>query len=99
MASRARTGSASNLENAWVYYALVAIIGVGVVGALQRFHRSPIGSVLVAIRENEQRAQFVGYADAALQADRIHDLGDAVPASPACCPCFTIGSRRPIRSP
>jgi len=50
-----------NLENAWVYYALVAIIGVGVVGALQRFHRSPIGSVLVAIRENEQRAQFVGY--------------------------------------
>jgi len=51
-----------NLENAWVYYALVAIIGVGVVGALQRFHRSPIGAVLVAIRENEQRAQFVGYA-------------------------------------
>src|SRR6476661_1723767 len=51
-----------SLENAWVYYALVAIIGVGVVGALQRFHRSPIGSVLVAIRENEQRAQFVGYS-------------------------------------
>ena len=50
-----------NLENAWVYYALVAIVGVGVVGALQRFHRSPIGSVLVAIRENEQRAQFIGY--------------------------------------
>ena len=44
-----------------MYYALVALIGVGVVGALQRFHRSPIGSVLVAIRENEQRAQFVGY--------------------------------------
>src|SRR5690348_15432617 len=51
-----------NLESAWVYYTLVAIIGVGVVGALQRFHRSPIGSVLVAIRENEQRAQFVGYS-------------------------------------
>jgi ABC-type branched-subunit amino acid transport system permease subunit len=49
------------LESAWVYYALVALIGVGVVGVLQRFHRSPVGSVLVAIRESEQRAQFVGY--------------------------------------
>ena len=29
---------------------------------LSRFHASPIGTVLVAIRENEQRAQFVGYA-------------------------------------
>src|SRR3954468_20488720 len=46
------------LENAWVYCALVALVGVGVVGALQRFHRSPVGSVLIAIRENEQRAQF-----------------------------------------
>ena len=31
-----------NLESAWVYYALVALLGVGIVGALQRFHRSPI---------------------------------------------------------
>src|SRR5512132_421026 len=51
-----------DLENAWVYYALVALLGVGTVGALQRFHRSPVGSVLIAIRENEQRAQFVGYS-------------------------------------
>src|SRR5262249_13876390 len=28
---------------------------------LWRFHRSPVGSVLVAIRENEQRARFIGY--------------------------------------
>ncbi len=28
---------------------------------LWRFHRSPVGSVLVAIRENEERARFVGY--------------------------------------
>ena len=28
---------------------------------LWRFHRSPVGSVLVAIRENEQRARFLGY--------------------------------------
>ena len=51
-----------DLENAWVYYAFVALIGVAIVYALQRFHRSPIGSVLVAIRENEQRAQFLGYS-------------------------------------
>src|SRR5207249_5998517 len=51
-----------DLENRWVYYAVVAVIGLAVVVALRRFHRSPIGTVLVAIRENEQRAQFVGYA-------------------------------------
>ena len=28
---------------------------------LWRFHRSPVGHVLVAIRENEQRARFIGY--------------------------------------
>src|SRR6266542_91366 len=51
-----------DLENRWVYYAVVALIGLAVVGGLQRFHRSPIGTVLVAIRENEQRARFVGYS-------------------------------------
>jgi ABC-type branched-subunit amino acid transport system ATPase component/ABC-type branched-subunit amino acid transport system permease subunit len=51
-----------DLENRWVYYALVALIGLAVVAGLHRFHRSPIGTVLVAIRENEQRAQFVGYS-------------------------------------
>jgi branched-chain amino acid transport system ATP-binding protein len=51
-----------NLEDRWIYYGLVAIIGLGVVHLLGRFHRSPIGSVLLGIRENEQRAQFVGYA-------------------------------------
>src|SRR6266550_782497 len=51
-----------DLENRWVYYTLVAVIGLAVVIGLRRFHRSPIGTVLIAIRENEQRAQFVGYA-------------------------------------
>ncbi len=44
------------------YYVLVASIAFVVVYVLWRFHRSPIGSVLVAIRENEQRARFIGYA-------------------------------------
>ena len=43
------------------YYALVAAVAFVVLVALWRFHNSPAGSVLVAIRENEQRARFVGY--------------------------------------
>jgi branched-chain amino acid transport system ATP-binding protein len=52
----------ANLENPWVFYGLVAAFGIACVYALSRFHASPIGTVLLAIRENEQRAQFVGYA-------------------------------------
>jgi len=50
-----------DFEDATNFYVLVATIGFAVVYALWRFHRSPVGHVLVAIRENEQRAQFVGY--------------------------------------
>jgi branched-chain amino acid transport system ATP-binding protein len=51
-----------DFEVAASYYALVASIAFAVVYALWRFHRSPVGTVLVAIRENEQRAKFIGYA-------------------------------------
>src|SRR4030095_16641922 len=51
-----------DLETPWIYYTFVAAFGLGIVYALERFHRSAIGTVLVAIRENEQRAQFIGYA-------------------------------------
>lgn len=50
-----------NFDVALPFYALVAVIGFLVVYALLRFHRSPAGTVLVAIRENEQRARFLGY--------------------------------------
>src|SRR5712671_2935833 len=50
-----------DLESDHAYYWVVAAIGMGVCYLLWRFHRSPAGSVLVAIRENEQRARFVGY--------------------------------------
>ncbi len=50
-----------NFESASSYYVLVAFIAALVVLALWLFHRSPTGTVLIAIRENEQRAQFVGY--------------------------------------
>src|SRR3954469_6151581 len=45
----------------WTYYWLVAGLGLASVYLLWRFHRSPVGHVLVAIRENEQRARFIGY--------------------------------------
>jgi ABC-type branched-subunit amino acid transport system ATPase component/ABC-type branched-subunit amino acid transport system permease subunit len=51
-----------NFEASPAYYTLVACIAFAVVYGLWRFHRSPVGTVLVAIRENEQRAKFVGYA-------------------------------------
>ncbi|HEX8164749.1 MAG TPA: branched-chain amino acid ABC transporter ATP-binding protein/permease [Beijerinckiaceae bacterium] len=50
-----------NLERDPTYYAAVAVIAFLVCFLLWRFHRSPAGSVLVAIRENEQRARFLGY--------------------------------------
>jgi len=50
-----------DLGRPWIYYWVVATIGFLVVFLLWRFHRSPVGHVLVAIRENEQRARFIGY--------------------------------------
>ncbi|MFL5203976.1 MAG: ATP-binding cassette domain-containing protein [Microvirga sp.] len=50
-----------NLGSDWTYYWVVAAVGLVVCFLLVRFHNSPIGSVLVAIRENEQRARFLGY--------------------------------------
>ena len=50
-----------DLESDRLYYWAVAAIGMAVTYLLWRFHRSPVGSVLVAIRENEERARFLGY--------------------------------------
>src|ERR1700738_448208 len=50
-----------NLESSTVYYWFVAAIAFPGLILLWRFHNSTVGSVLVAIRENEQRARFLGY--------------------------------------
>jgi ABC-type branched-subunit amino acid transport system ATPase component/ABC-type branched-subunit amino acid transport system permease subunit len=49
------------LDDARVYYAFVAVVAFAVLYLLLRVVRSPFGHVLVAIRENQQRAAFVGY--------------------------------------
>src|SRR5918998_779990 len=65
-----------NFERDGIYYWLVAAVGFLVAFLLWRFHRSPVGHVLVAIRENEQRARFVGYPT-----DRYKLLGFVVSAT------------------
>jgi branched-chain amino acid transport system ATP-binding protein len=50
-----------NLDHPLAYYGFVALIGLGVLYVLLRVTRSPFGHVLVAIRENQQRAIFQGY--------------------------------------
>jgi branched-chain amino acid transport system ATP-binding protein len=53
--------AAMPLDNAIAYYVFVALIACGVLYGLLRVTRSPFGHVLVAIRENQQRATFQGY--------------------------------------
>jgi branched-chain amino acid transport system ATP-binding protein/branched-chain amino acid transport system permease protein len=50
-----------NLDDARVFYVMVAAIGLGVLYVLLRVVRSPFGHVLMAIRENQLRATFQGY--------------------------------------
>ena len=50
-----------SLDSSLAFYVLVATVGFAVAYLLWRFHRSPVGHVLVAIRENETRARFIGY--------------------------------------
>ncbi|MBV5270949.1 MAG: ATP-binding cassette domain-containing protein, partial [Afipia sp.] len=50
-----------NLDSQTTYYWFVAAIAFAVLLLLWRFHNSTVGTVLVAIRENEQRARFLGY--------------------------------------
>jgi branched-chain amino acid transport system ATP-binding protein len=50
-----------DLERDWNFYWVVGALAMAVCILLWRFHRSPVGSVLVAIRENEERARFIGY--------------------------------------
>jgi ABC-type branched-subunit amino acid transport system ATPase component/ABC-type branched-subunit amino acid transport system permease subunit len=51
----------ADLGSPWIYYWVVAALGFLTVYLLWRFYRSAVGHVLVAIRENEQRARFIGY--------------------------------------
>ncbi|HEY7759844.1 MAG TPA: branched-chain amino acid ABC transporter ATP-binding protein/permease [Burkholderiales bacterium] len=49
------------LDDPRLFYYLTAAVVLAVAWAMWRVVRSPLGAVLVAIRENEQRARFAGY--------------------------------------
>ena len=51
-----------DLSDNLTYYYFTALLGLGVLYLLIRVVRSPFGHVLVAIRENQRRAEFQGYA-------------------------------------
>ncbi|HEX8012630.1 MAG TPA: branched-chain amino acid ABC transporter ATP-binding protein/permease [Casimicrobiaceae bacterium] len=55
------TFGAIDLNDQRVFYALSAIVVFAAAWMLLRIVHSPLGSVLVAIRENEERARFAGY--------------------------------------
>jgi branched-chain amino acid transport system ATP-binding protein len=50
-----------DLDDERVFYCLVAAVVVATAWLVWRVVNSPLGAVLVAIRENEQRARFAGY--------------------------------------
>jgi len=50
-----------DLNDPWVFYVFVSVIALFVSAFMLRLLNSPFGKVLVAIRENEQRARFIGY--------------------------------------
>ena len=50
-----------NLDHQLVFYYFAAVLVLLAAWALWRVVHSPFGSVLAAIRENEQRAAFIGY--------------------------------------
>ena len=67
---------------------MVALIGLGVLYVLLRVVRSPFGHVLVAIRENQQRATFQGYAVDRYKLGGVRALGGGDRARPARCSAF-----------
>jgi branched-chain amino acid transport system permease protein len=54
-------GGIGPLAGPWSIYALIAVLGLGAYLLVQRVAASPFGSVLRAIRQNEPRAEALGY--------------------------------------
>lgn len=73
------------------FYAMTAVLFVLLFVALQRFVDSPAGAVLVAIRENEQRAEAIGYSVKAYKL-MVFMVSGAVTAVAGCLYVFFVGS-------
>jgi len=73
------------------FYYMMAVLSVLVFVILQRFVDSPVGTVLVAIRENESRAEAMGYSVKAYKLLAFMVSG-AVTGIAGCLYAFYVGS-------
>ncbi|MEO5980850.1 MAG: branched-chain amino acid ABC transporter permease [Pedococcus sp.] len=73
------------------FFLVAAVIFVVLFVLLQRFVDSPVGSVLVAIRENEQRAEAIGYNVRTYKLIAFMVSG-AVTSIAGCLYAFYVGS-------
>lgn len=74
-----------------MFFYLTAALFVVVFVALQRFVDSPVGSVLEAIRENETRAEALGYSVKAYKL-AVFMISGAVTGVAGCLYAFFVGS-------
>lgn len=73
------------------FYSMTAVLFVVLFVALQRFVDSPVGSILVAIRENEARAEAMGYPIKAYKL-LVFMVSGAVTGIAGCLYAFYVGS-------
>lgn len=73
------------------FYFMSAVLFVVLFVVLQRFVHSPVGSILVAIRENEARAEAMGYPIKAYKL-LVFMVSGAVTGIAGCLYAFYVGS-------
>lgn len=73
------------------FYYMMAVLFVLLFIVLQRFVDSPVGAVLVAIRENESRAEAMGYSVKAYKL-LVFMISGAVTGIAGCLYAFFVGS-------
>lgn len=73
------------------FYYMLAVLFVVLFIVLQRFVDSPVGAVLVAIRENESRAEAMGYSVKAYKL-LVFMVSGAVTGVAGCLYAFFVGS-------
>lgn len=74
-----------------MFFAMMAVLFVLLFVVLQRFVDSPVGAVLVAIRENESRAETMGYSVKAYKL-LVFMVSGAVTGLAGCLYAFFVGS-------
>lgn len=87
-----------DLSDNLTYYYFTAAFGMAVLYGLLKVIRSPFGHVLVAIRENQERAEFQGYNVQRYKL-AVFVLSATVTALAGSCQAFSITSSPPKAPP